>query len=202
MERNIIKSTILIEEGHQRDELTGINAESDSKSAINVEMNKEKVENTVIKFQYEIIIKNEGEVAGYATEIVDYVPEGLRFSKADNPEWRVSGDRIVSNKLKDKLIEPGEEEKLDLVLTWVNSELNFKTMVNAAEIGNAVNDHNTPDVNSTPNNKVKNENDYEEAMVNMSGFAQTIAICIILGIAGFLTLILVAILVRKHLKNR
>ena len=200
--RNIIKSTILIEEGHQRDELTGINAESDSKSAINVEMNKEKVENTVIKFQYEIIIKNEGEVAGYATEIVDYVPEGLRFSKADNPEWRVSGDRIVSNKLKDKLIEPGEEEKLDLVLTWVNSELNFKTMVNAAEIGNAVNDHNTPDVNSTPNNKVKNENDYEEAMVNMSGFAQTIAICIILGIAGFLTLILVAILVRKHLKNR
>ena len=200
--KNIITKTILIEDGHQRDEITGVDKESNSKSVVTVEMSKEKSENTVLKFQYEIVIKNEGEVAGYATEIADYVPDGLRFSQADNPEWRVSGDRIVSNKLKDKLIEPGKEEKLDLVLTWVNSELNFKSMVNAAEIGNFRNDHDTPDINSTPNNKVKTENDYDEAMINISGFAQTIAICIILGIAGLLTVILVGILVKKHLKNR
>jgi hypothetical protein len=165
-------------------------------------MSKEKSENTVLKFQYEIIIKNDGEVAGYATEIADYVPDGLRFSQADNPEWRVSGDRIVSNKLKDKLIEPGKEEKLNLVLTWVNSELNFKSMVNAAEIANFRNDHDTPDINSAPNNKVKTEDDYDEAMINISGFAQTVAICVVLGIDGLLTVILVGILVKKHLKNR
>ena len=164
-------------------------------------MNNEKVENTVIKLQYEITIKNEGEVAGYATEITDYVPDGLRFSQADNPAWRVSGDRIVSNKLKDKLIEPGKEEKLELTLTWVNSDLNFKSMVNAAEISDFKNDHNTPDINSTPNNKVKTENDYDEAKANVNGFALTMAVYIMLGIAGFLALIVGAVIVKKHLKK-
>ena len=182
--RNIITKTILIEEGHQRDQMTGVDANSNANSVVNIEMNNEKVENTVIKLQYELIIKNVGEVAGYATEIVDYVPDGLRFSQADNSAWRVSGDRIVSNKLKDKLIEPGKEEKLELTLTWVNSDLNFKSMVNAAEIGDFKNDHNTPDINSTPNNKAKGENDYDEAMVNMNGFALTMAVYIMLGIAG------------------
>ncbi len=199
--RNIISKTILIEEGHQRDEPTGVDETSDIKSVVNIEMNKERVKNTVIKFQYEIIIKNEGEVAGYATEIADYVPEGLRFSQADNPEWRVSGERIVSNKLKDKLIEPGKEERVNLVLTWINSELNFKPMTNIAEISDVKNDHNTPDINSIPNNKEKNEDDYDEAMVNMSGFAQTIAICIIFGIAGLLTVTLGVVLLKKHLKK-
>ena len=199
--RNIITKTILIEEGHQTDQMTGIDASSNVKSAINIEMNNEKVENTVIKIQYEIIVRNEGEIPGYATEIVDYVPDGLRFSQADNSAWRVSGDRIVSNKLKDKLIEPGKEEKLDLILTWVNSDLNFKSMVNAAEIGDFKNDHNTPDINSTPNNKAKGENDYDEAMVNMNGFALTMAIYIMLGIAGLLAVVVGAVLVKKHLKK-
>ncbi len=199
--RNIISKTILIEEGHQRDELTGVDSSLSTKSAVNIEMNNEKVENTVIKIQYEITIKNEGEVAGYATEIADYVPDGLRFSQADNPGWRISGDRIVSNKLKDKLIEPGKEEKVDLILTWINSDLNFKSMINAAEISDAKNDHNTPDINSTPNNKAKNENDYEEAMVNINGFALTMAVYIMLGIAGLLAVIVGAILVKRHIKK-
>ena len=199
--RNVITKTILIEEGHQRDEITGIDANSNTKSVVNIEMNNEKVENTVIKLQYEITIKNEGEVAGYATEITDYVPDGLRFSQADNPAWRVSGDSIVSNKLKDKLIEPGKEEKLELTLTWVNSDLNFKSMVNAAEISDFKNDHNTPDINSTPNNKVKTENDYDEAKANVNGFALTMAVYIMLGIAGFLALIVGAVIVKKHLKK-
>ena len=79
--------------------------------------------------------------------------------------------------------------------------MNFKSMVNAAEIGDFKNDHNTPDINSTPNNKAKNENDYEEAMVNINGFALTMAVYIMLGIAGLLAVIVGIIIAKKRLKK-
>ena len=35
---------------------------------------------------------NQGEIAGYATEITDYIPAGLKFVQEDNPIWTKTDD--------------------------------------------------------------------------------------------------------------
>ena len=66
----------------------------------NIEVKKNKVyeiiEETIkrgtVKFKYQIKVTNEGEIEGYATEIKDYIPEGLKFVEKDNKKWKLSKD--------------------------------------------------------------------------------------------------------------
>ena len=43
-----------------------------------------------------------------AKEISDYIPSGLKFNKADNPDWTEKNGKIVTTKLKDTLLKPGQ----------------------------------------------------------------------------------------------
>ena len=58
-----------------------------SRASGKVELNRHNLDNIEVKFRYSIRVTNEGEIAGYAKEITDYVPEGLRFVAEDNPGW-------------------------------------------------------------------------------------------------------------------
>ncbi len=52
---------------------TGHYAEQDPEPVVRVDLNQNRIDNTIIKFKYQIRITNEGEIAGYATEISDYI---------------------------------------------------------------------------------------------------------------------------------
>ena len=62
--------------------------------------------------RYKIRVYNEGYISGYATKVVDYLPEGLQLIDGDSENnlynWQKSSDgrTIYTEKLKDKLIEP------------------------------------------------------------------------------------------------
>ena len=163
--RKWVTTAIVIEDGTQKEMATGHYAEQEPEPVVKVEVNKKRMKNTVIKFKYSIRVTNEGEIPGYATELSDYIPKGLKFNQADNPDWKESGDKIITTKLKDTLLNPGDQAFVDLTLTWINSEDNMGVMTNWAEISKDKNDSNTPDIDSTPNNKVEGEDDFDYAPV-------------------------------------
>lgn len=134
-----------------------------------VEVHRKRINSTVVKFVYNITIKNEGEIAGYATEIKDYIPEGLEFIAEENKQWTKVSDRVITtNALANTKLEPGQTASVQVVLKWINSEDNFDRKINVAEISDDYNDSDTPDIDSTPDNKVANEDDIDNAEVMLS----------------------------------
>lgn len=105
-------------------------------------------------------------IAGYAKEVKDYIPEGLEFNKEDNPLWTENSEGIITtDQLKDTLLQPGESKVVTVLLTWKNSQDNMGLKVNVAEISKDYNEFNTPDIDSTPDNKADGEDDIDDAQL-------------------------------------
>ena len=135
-----------------------------------VEIIEETIKRGTVKFKYQIKVTNEGEIEGYATEIKDYIPEGLKFVEKDNKKWKLSedGKTVTTDQLKDKLLKPGESAVVEITLQWINGSKNLGLKQNWAEISKDKNDSNTPDIDSTPNNNKKGEDDIDDAKVILS----------------------------------
>ena len=67
-------------------------------------------------------------------------------------------------KLKDTLLNPGESATVEIVLTWKNSTTNLGLKTNYAEVSNDSAD----DIDSTPDNYNKQEDDIDDAQVILS----------------------------------
>lgn len=194
--RKWVTQAIVIEDGVEKVMDTGHYAEQDPEPVVKVEVNKKRLNDTVIKFRYSIRIKNEGEIEGYATEISDYIPNGLKFNQADNPKWKEVNGKITTDQLKDTLLKPGETATVDVLLTWINSEDNMGVMTNVAEISKDKNESNTPDIDSTPNNKKSGEDDIDDAPVAITVVAGTKPTYVIL-IGSILALIGTSVIIIK-----
>ncbi len=166
--RKWVTEAIVIDEGKETVTQTGHKAEDDPEELVKVEIKESRLNKVVVKFRYKIRVKNEGEIAGYATEISDYIPEGLKFVAEDNPSWKEVDGKIVTDALKDTLLQPGETAEVEVVLTWINGKNNFGEKINVAEISKDKNDSDTPDIDSTPNNKKPGEDDIDDAPVILS----------------------------------
>ena len=124
---------------------------------------------TVVKFVYNIVITNEGEIEGYAKEVKDYIPEGLEFVSDDNTGWYKLSDTVVAtDALAGTLLQPGQSASVGITLKWINGENNLGKKVNVAEISKHENKYNSPDIDSTPDNKVEGEDDIDDAPVLLS----------------------------------
>ena len=165
--RKWVTKTIVIEDGKEQVTETGHQAEDNPEEVVKVELEKSKLDRVVVKFEYKIRVTNEGEVAGYVKEITDYIPEGLRFVAVENPDWEEKDGKIVTDKLANTLLSPGESTEVSILLTWINREDNMGLKVNVAEISKDYNQYETPDIDSTPNNKVEGEDDIDDAPVRL-----------------------------------
>jgi len=163
-----VTQAIIIENGKETIIESGHTGDENPEPPVKVEIVAKKLNKVVVKFRYKIKITNEGEIAGYATEISDYIPEGLKFVAADNPEWEEVDGKVVTDQLKDTLLQPGESATVEIVLTWINGANNLGLKVNIAEISKDKNDSNTPDIDSRPNNRVEGEDDIDDAPVVLS----------------------------------
>lgn len=160
-----------------------------------VEINKKKIKSTVVKFVYNITVKNDGEIDGYAKEIKDYIPEGLEFVSDENTGWyKLSNNEIGTDALANTLLKAnGGTASVQVTLKWINGENNLNKKVNVAEISKDDNEYDSPDVDSTPNNQEPNEDDIDNAPVILSistGTGETyydlitvVAVIMIAGIA-------------------
>ena len=167
--RKWVTEAIVIENGQQTVTQTGHTAEMDPEPVVKVELYRKSVNDVTVKFKYSIRVTNEGDIAGYAKEITDYIPEGLRFVAEDNPQWTDEGNNIISTRLlENTLLQPGESAEAEVVLTWINGEDTMGQMTNIAEISEDDNDKGAEDRDSTPDNQVWGEDDIDDAPVLLS----------------------------------
>ena len=161
-----VSKVIVIEDGKENVTNTGYNGHEEPEPVVKVELHKKKLKDVVVKFGYGITITNEGDIPGYATEITDYVPEGLRFETADNPQWTDEGNNVISTRqLENTLLQPGESKTVEVILTWINGADNLALKTNTAEISEDKNEYDVPDRDSIPDNRKDGEDDIDIAKV-------------------------------------
>ena len=91
--------------------------------------------NSKVFIEYSIKVKNEGELIGYAKQVVDYKEKGLTFSQDLNSGWYEGSDgNLYSEALSKKAIHPGETVELKLILVKQMTESNTGIINNTAEI--------------------------------------------------------------------
>ena len=162
-----VSKAIIIEDGKEKVTETRHNGDMKPEPVVKVDLKKSKVKNVVVKFEYQIRVENQGQIAGYAKEVSDYIPQGLKFVKDDNQNWREVDGKIVTNQLENTLLQPGESTTISVILTWINNSNNLGLKTNIAEISEDADDHGNPitDIDSTPNNQVDGEDDQDNAPV-------------------------------------
>jgi len=160
-------------------ETTGIRDNAAAEPVAKVEVDRKKLKNTEVKFVYKIRVTNEGEIAGYATEVTDYVPVGLEFFESDNTAygWKIAEKgKVTTRALETVLLQPGESAELEIVFRWINDANNLGIKTNVAEISEdySINSDKSPDIDSDPEyidieNYIKEQEDDDDfALVILS----------------------------------
>ena len=168
-----------------------------------IELDAKQINGSNVIIEYNIVVTNVGEVAGYARNIVDYMPGDLEFSSELNKDWYEKGNVLYTTALGNDIINPGESRTVTLTLTKTMGEDNLVAR-NNAEIYEAYNDLGLEDSNSTPANKVSGENDMGSADVIVSirtGGVVYMTIGVIITIILLTGIVTVIIVKRKNAKE-
>ena len=149
---------------------TGIQIASyDKEKLAKVEIAAKQLDNSTVTVEYQIDVTNEGEIPGYANEIVDYIPSDLTFSKELNKDWNKNSDGTITNtSLKNTIINAGETKTLTLILTKKMTRNSTGTSINTAEIKKSSNDYAIEDKDSIAGNKKDGEDDMSSAQLIVS----------------------------------
>ena len=130
-----------------------------------VEIHSKLFENSTVDIEYRIVVKNEGQIDGYANRIVDYLPEGLTFDQAKNPNWSLKGNELVYTGFVDRTIPSGKEIETSLYLTKKVDSIRTNSIENSAEILESTTESGLVDVDSTVGNKSSLEDDFDKAVL-------------------------------------
>ena len=168
-----------------------------------VEIDRKQLANSVVTIEYTLNIANEGEISGYAGDIIDYMPKDLVFDQNSNTGWVLESDGNLHNTtLENEELKPGTVKTLKLTLTKTMNENNTGTVINTAEIGKATNEYEIKDIDSTPDNGVQKEDDMStaEVIISIRTGEVLISVTIILSIAILIAIVII-LKKRKEGKN-
>lgn len=152
------------------------------------EINSKKISKTQIYVTYGLKVKNIGEIAGYASEISDYIPKD--FELVNDNIWVNNGNVVTTTSLAKKIINPGESKNLEITFKWNLNANSIGERNNKAVISKYENDYNAKD--NTEDNK--NE---ERFIISIKTGAFEISIFIILTI-----LIISVVVIKIKIKNK
>ena len=192
----------VIENGKETVTQTGNTGNNATDVIPKVEIYRKSINSTVVKFVYTIKVTNEGDIPGYVMEITDYVPEGLKFYEEDNSDWVDEGNNVISTRaLKGTLLNPGESATVTVTFRWINGGDNLGTKTNYAEISEDYNEYGIPDRDSTPDNKIIEEDDMDYAQVILSistGLKENITLYVTLSGMSLAILASGIVLIKKY----
>lgn len=159
---------------------------------------------TVVLIEYDIVIKNEGDLAGYIKDVVDYIPADLEFQSSINKEWYQDSKGILhTNSISEDKIQPGETRTVRLTLSKNMTKTNLGMISNIAEISDAQNELQSKDIDSTSGNRKDGEDDISTAQMLITvktglgkGANITIIVLVVLIIVG------VAIYIAKRKEDK
>jgi len=164
-----------------------------------VEIHRKQIQGALVVLEYTIKVKNTGEIAGSARNIVDYLPSGLTFTSELNKDWYLSGNNLYTKTLENVEIKPGEEKEVKLILTKTMTNGNTGLINNRAEIVQDYNQYGERDIDSKTNNQIKDEDDYgvADVIILVSTGGSSIAYIILL----IINMALIGIVIRIMIKN-
>lgn len=122
--------------------------EANQNSVVKVDVAKSKINNTKLEVTYKIVVENVGNVPGYATEIVDYLPEEFKYISGG--QWIVDGNKATTTELKGVLLNSGDKKELEITAEWELKEASLGLRENKVEIVEYENDLGIDD--KTPDN--------------------------------------------------
>ena len=174
------------------DKVTVVNAlgnkeyKYDNVKLAKVEIPSKQIKNTTIDIEYKIVIKNEGNINAYVTEISDYIPDG--FEVTSDKKWTINNGCATNKQLAGIAIKPNETKEVTI---------NISKKLDSDELGKVVNKVELSGIyNSSSITEINNKNNSSEAEVVISvktGIIRNISIVIIL-----LTLIFILFVNRKN----
>lgn len=155
-----------------------------------VEIKAKELKDANVSIEYAIVIKNEGEISGNATTIVDYIPKDMILDTSQNKGWYLGEDgNAYNDSLKDIVIHPGETKELKIMLTKQMNEKNTGVVSNKVTIIGTENQKGATEVKEDSTNT-------QEMMILISTgkTAKNIAI------AAFITIVIIsiAIAIKQH----
>lgn len=164
-----------------------------------VEIHRKQLQGSLVVLEYTIKVKNNGEITGYAKNIVDYLPSGLTFSSELNKDWYLSGNYLYTKSLENIELKPGEEKEVKLVLTKTMTAENIGLINNRAEIYQDYNNYGNIDIDSTPNNQAQGEDDIGsvDVIIAVSTGGSIVAYIMLM----IINIILIGIAIRLMIKN-
>lgn len=166
-----------------------------------VEIPSKNMNDASIELEYQIEIKNEGDIDGYVDEIIDYLPDGFSFDDKLNKGWSISANGILKNvSLTGILIKSGETKSISLYLTRKLTSDSIGILKNAAEILKSTSIDGMVDIDSVEGNRIQEEDDYSEAelIISVKTGALTYTGIIILAVV---ILIILKLLIDKKIIN-
>jgi len=134
-----------------------------------VEIAAKQLEGTTLLVEYDIVISNEGDISGFVTDIIDYIPNGLEFNAEMNTQWYLTKDnQLHFMELEPEEIKAGKTKtvKLTLIKTLTNDSAGV--IENIAEISESVNIEAINDKDSVAGNKKFEEDDIGQASLIIS----------------------------------
>ena len=132
--------------------------ESQKGKLVKIDVVKKEVPNTTIRVTYGLKVKNVGEIEGYATELIDYIPKD--FKLVEDGIWNVKNDIAVTNKLQNTLLKPGESTVVEITFDWKLTDDNIGRRINEGKITKYENEFNARDL-------TEDNNDKEEMLVQV-----------------------------------
>ncbi|MBR2786028.1 MAG: MucBP domain-containing protein [Clostridia bacterium] len=99
---------------------------------IKIDIPNNELNKTTIKVIYGLKVTNVGEIEGYVTELMDYMPSD--FELVDSGEWKMDGDKAVTAELENILLKPGESAEAEITFNWKLGKDNIGSRVNKAKI--------------------------------------------------------------------
>lgn len=158
---------------------------------IKVDLPKSEIENIEIEATYKIVITNIGELAGYAKEITNVIPQGMELVEYNN--WVKEGNMAKNIELEETLLNPGESAILFMKLRWNPSETNIGVKINKSIISNSISEQDTKDCNSA------NDEAIESFVISIrTGYSNYIYVVEIILVVLIIATIIVANLRKKE----
>lgn len=162
--KRVNKVTINNENG-----ISDYNYSKNPKALGKVEIKDKYLDSSNVIIEYTITVKNTGDVTGYVTNIVDYIPDELKFNSELNKDWYLGTDGNAYNMSLAKVeLRPTESKDVTIILSKKMTEDNTGLVNNDAEIFDAYNNEGIANIDAVPGNKNKSENDMSTAGVVVS----------------------------------
>lgn len=169
----------------------------DKSTLAKVEIPAKDLKASKVVIEYEIEIKNTGELSGYVQNVVDYKSEGLEFSSTLNKDWYQSGKYLYNDSLSNIEIKPGETKTIKLILNKTMTDSNTGVTNNTAEIQKSYNTIGIADIDSASGNNQPGEDDLGSADVIISVRTGKVATGISLMISMLIVVICGVYVIKK-----